>query len=54
MFLFLTYTQIVGKSDNGEAIRRLDAGQRRALVCRYLEKTLSSKRSHCEEILGMF
>ncbi|KAI5120013.1 hypothetical protein M0805_008474 [Coniferiporia weirii] len=42
--------ELVGNVD-GEAVRRLDIGQRRALVCRVLQRAVQSKRSQVETLL---
>ena len=44
------YSQLLGAVD-AEALRRIDTSQRRALVCRLLEKSQNSKLLHVESVL---
>ena len=45
--------QLLGSEVDPQVVRKLDVGQRRAIVCRMLEKKISSSRMKVDNSLGL-
>ena len=45
--------QLLGSEVDPQVVRKLDIGQRRAIVCRMLEKKISSSRMKVDNSLGL-